>query len=208
MGKVGSKLLFEAVELFSGLPGIGKKSALRMALHVAAQDPSKTKKLSDLLSKITTELKVCKHCFLYADTDICDICASSARDTKTLCIVESIKDVLAIEETSQYNGKYHILGALISPIDGIGPDSLNLNSLADRIVSNGVTELIMAIRPSIEGDTTIYYISKLLTGQNVKISMIARGVSFGSELEFTDEITLGRSILSRTPYLIHENQLV
>ena len=199
MGKVGSKLLFEAVELFSGLPGIGKKSALRMALHVAAQDPSKTKKLSDLLSKITTELKVCKHCFLYADTDICDICASSARDTKTLCIVESIKDVLAIEETSQYNGKYHILGALISPIDGIGPD---------RIVSNGVTELIMAIRPSIEGDTTIYYISKLLTGQNVKISMIARGVSFGSELEFTDEITLGRSILSRTPYLIHENQLV
>ena len=208
MGKIGSKLLFDSVELLSTLPGIGKKSALRMALHLANLEPSKTLKLADSLTKLANELKTCSHCFLYSDTDICDICANPARDPKTICIVESIKDLIAIEETNQYHARYHILGGLISPIDGIGPENLNLNTLVERISNDGVQELIMAIRFSIEGDTTIYYISKLCSEKNIKISMIARGVSFGSELEFTDEITLGRSILSRTPYLIHDNLMV
>lgn len=208
MDRVGSKLISETVDLLSSLPGIGKKSALRMTLHLAQSENSKSQKIATILHKLATDLKICQSCFLYADEERCDICKNPSRNSKQICVVESIKDVIAIEETNQFNGKYHVLGGLISPIDGISPESLTINALLGRIKSEDVAELIMAIRPSIEGDTTIYYISKMLPDPEIKISLIARGVSFGADLEFIDEITLGRSILSRTPYLIHDNSVV
>lgn len=195
-----SKLLEDAVVAFSSLPGIGKKSALRLALYLMNQEQDVTQHIADALVQMRKNIKKCKQCYNISDNDICNICANPRRDKNTICIVESIRDVMAIEETSQFRGLYHVLDGVISPIEGIGPADLNIVSLIDRIKKENAKEIIMAISPTIEGDTTIFYISKQLKDLPVKISVIARGVSFGGELEYADELTLGRSIAARTPY--------
>jgi len=184
----------------NALPSIGKKTALRLVLHLADNDSEKTKKLIQALSALDSKLKMCENCHNYSDDPICNICSDVARNKKLVCVVGSAKDVMAIENTQQYNGVYHILGGVISPLEGIGPEDLNISSLISRVKTEEVEEMIMAVSPTIEGDTTIYYLSKLLTEHKVKISTIARGVSFGGELEYADELTLGRSIHSRTDY--------
>lgn len=197
--KYSSKTLEKAVEALNSLPSIGKKSALRLALHLAGNKGEKKQRMIAALEGLIHDLKVCETCYNYSDTKVCDICSDPARNKHTVCVVESVKDVLAIENTQQYSGVYHILGGVISPLEGMGPDELNISELVDRVRNGEVEELIMAISPTIEGDTTIYYISKLLD-KDVRISTIARGVSFGGELEYADELTLGRSIHSRTDY--------
>lgn len=188
-----------AVEAVSSLPSIGKKSALRLVLHLAGNKGDKKKRLIEALEALTNDLKQCSKCFNYSDNDICDICEDPARNQRQICVVESVKDVMAIENTQQYSGVYHILGGVISPLEGVGPEDLHIESLIQRIKDLDIDELIMAISPTIEGDTTIYYISKLIDDE-VKISTIARGVAFGGELEYADELTLGRSIHSRVSY--------
>lgn len=197
--KFSSKTLEKAVEALSLLPSIGKKSALRLALHLADNKSDKKQKIIDAIQAIADQLKNCKICHNYSDEDICDICNDPVRNKQLICIVESVKDVMAIENTQQFSGVYHVIGGVISPLEGIGPDDLNILSLIERVKGQDVDELIMAISPTIEGDTTIYYISKLLD-TDVKVSAIARGVSFGGDLEYADELTLGRSIHSRTAY--------
>ena len=190
-----SVLLSDAVESFSSLPGIGKKTALRLVLHLLQEDPNATKNMAENLVKMRENIKYCSQCFNISDNDICQICSNSKRDKSVICVVRNIKDIIAIEETG-----YHVLGDLISPIDGIGPDDIRINELEARLDKDEVKEIIMAITPSIEGDTTIFYISKKLNQKEIPISTIARGVSFGGELEYADEITLGRSIVSRVKY--------
>ena len=202
-----SKILEEVVHSFHSLPGIGRKTAMRLALHLAAQDKNKAIGLGQSIIRLGEGLITCKSCFAYSDTDHCTICSDNKRDQGLICVVESIRDLFAIEEIQSYRGVYHVLGGLISPIDGIGPEKLNITSLFDRLVNTNFKELILAIRPTIEGDTTAYYISKNIKNSEIKISMLARGVAFGSELEFADELTLSRSLLNRTPYPIHDNQL-
>lgn len=197
--KYSSKILEKAVEALNSLPSIGKKSALRMVLHLAGNNGDKKQKIIEALQGLIEDLKTCSVCSNYSDTEICDICSDPARNKNLICIVELVKDVMAIENTQQFSGVYHVLGGVISPLEGIGPEDLNIQSLLDRISGQEIDELIMAISPSIEGDTTIYYISKLI-GSSVKISTIARGVSFGGELEYADEMTLGRSIHGRVDY--------
>lgn len=197
--KFSSKTLEKAVDAVSALPSIGKKSALRLVLHLAANKGDKKKRLIEALEALTNDLKECEVCFNYSDQEICEICNDPVRNKKQICIVESVKDVMAIENTQQYSGVYHILGGVISPLEGVGPEDLNIDKLISRLKEGDIEELIMAISPTIEGDTTIYYISKLID-QEVMISTIARGVSFGGELEYADELTLGRSIHSRTLY--------
>jgi recombination protein RecR len=198
--KFSSKTLEKAVDALSLLPSIGRKSALRLALHLADNDTEKKDKIIAAIAALRDDLKSCKECHNFSDTDVCDICSDTLRNHKTICVVESVKDVMAIENTQQFSGVYHVLGGVISPLEGVGPEDLNIDSLVLRINSEeDIDELIMAISPTIEGDTTIYYISKLLEGK-VKVSTIARGVSFGGELEYADELTLGRSIHSRTVY--------
>ena len=198
--KYPSKLIQNVVESFSGLPGIGKKSAMRIALYLAQTPSIKTKKFAESLIEMSDHLKTCKECYSYADADLCEICSNPSRDPQLICVVESIRDLMAIEETQQFRGRYHVLNGLISPVDGIGPDKLNIQALTERVKRNSINEMIMAIRPSIEGDTTVFYINKQLEESLIKISLIARGISFGSELEFADEFTLGRSIAERIPY--------
>ena len=206
--KFGSEILNEVVEQLATLPGVGRRSAVRMALHLATRSTEKVNLMASALNKMASSLKTCKQCYAFADSDLCDICGNPNRDRGVICVVESIRDIIAIEETGQFHGYYHILGGLISPLDGIGPSDLKISQLIDRIQSTKPAELIMAIRPSIEGETTIYYIGRHLpSDQSIKVSLIARGISFGSELEFADEMTLSRSILSRTPYLIQDNAL-
>ncbi|MBK7341368.1 MAG: recombination protein RecR [Saprospiraceae bacterium] len=206
--KFGSEILNEVVEQLATLPGVGRRSAVRMALHLATRSTEKVNLMASALVKMASSLKTCKQCHAFADSDLCDICGNPNRDRGVICVVESIRDIIAIEETGQFHGYYHILGGLISPLDGIGPSDLKISQLIDRIQSTKPAELIMAIRPSIEGETTIYYIGRHLpSDQSIKVSLIARGISFGSELEFADEMTLSRSILSRTPYLIQDNAL-
>lgn len=197
-----SKLVESAVEALAMLPGVGKKTALRLALFLVEQDESKVKQFSEAVWKMRNDIKHCKICHNLSDTSICQVCSDQSRQRKLICVVESFKDVMAIEETGQFNGLYHVLGGVISPIEGIGPEQLNIDSLIDRIKKeeDDTVELVMAISPTIEGDTTIFYLSKQLQGLNVKISTIARGVSFGGELEYADELTLGRSIIARIPY--------
>lgn len=197
---LSSKLLEDAVTALSSLPSVGKKSALRLALHLIQDDTDKAKKIAKVLAVLKEQIKYCKICHNISDFDTCEICANPARDKNVICVVESIRDVIAIEDTNEYRGLYHVLGGLISPIDGIGPDQLTIDELIARVKEDHVDEIIMALSPSIEGETTIFYISKLLDVSKVKISTIARGVSFGNELEYADEITLGRSIRSRLPY--------
>ncbi|MFT5383560.1 MAG: recombination protein RecR [Saprospiraceae bacterium] len=195
-----SKLIEEAVNAFSSLPGIGKKSALRLVLHLMNQDKEVVESFGEAIVKMRNNLKNCKQCHNLSDTEICNICLDTRRDEQVICVVESIRDIMAIEDTGQFRGKYHILGGVINPIEGISPNDLNIESLVARIQKNAVSEIIMAISPTIEGDTTIFYVSKQLKNSPVKISTIARGVSFGGELEYADELTLGRSIIARTPY--------
>lgn len=200
-----SKLIEAAVTEFKKLPGIGEKTALRMVLYLLKQDEEKVLNFSAIISKMRQEVKECTECHNLSDDLICNICSNTTRDRNTLCVVETIRDVIAIESTGTYRGLYHVLGGIISPVNGVGPDDLNIKNLEKRIFNDEIKEIIMAISPTMEGDTTIYYISKLLQKQNVRLSTIARGVSFGGELEYTDELTLARSIASRMPY---ENYIV
>lgn len=196
-----SKLIETAVNEISRLPGIGKKTALRLVLHLLKQEETTTKKLSESLVSLRTMITYCKECHNVSDSELCSICESPRRDRSILCVVEDIPDVLAIENTSHYQGLYHVLGGVISPMEGIGPSELSIDSLISRIVASGeIREVILALSATMEGDTTAFYITRKLKEFNLKISTIARGISVGGELEYTDEITLGRSILSRVAY--------
>ena len=200
--KFSSKLIEEAVEAFATLPGIGKKTALRLVLHLVGQDESYTSAFAGALSKMRQNSRICRDCYNISDTDCCSICSDTHRDSGVVCVVESVRDVMAIEETGQFRGQYHILGGVISPIEGIGPDDLTIDRLMERIEEGKIKEVIMAVSPTIDGETTIFYISRKLQHTDVRISTIARGVSFGGELEYADEITLGRSIVARVPYQV------
>lgn len=199
-----SKLLEEAVNAFASLPGIGKKTALRLVLHLINREVEAVDQFGDAIVKMRQGIKFCKVCYNLSDEDLCNICSDRSRDGQVICVVESIRDVMAIEDTGQFRGLYHVLGGVISPLEGIGPGELQIDSLEHRIANGGVKEVVMAISPTIEGDTTIFYISKRLKDLDIKISTIARGVSFGGELEYADELTLGRSIVARVPYLRQE----
>lgn len=194
-----SSLLENAVNEFSKLPGIGKKTALRLVLHLLKKDVSEVKMFSDAVLQMREEIHFCSRCHNIADKTVCNICADRARDQGTICVVETIRDVIAIESTQQFNGLYHVLGGIISPLDGIGPDQLEIDSLIERVNEEKPGELIFALSPNIQGDTTIYYISKKITNLPVKITTIARGIAFGGELEYADEMTLARSISNRMP---------
>ena len=195
-----SKILEEAIEAFASLPSIGKKSALRMVLHLAQDQNLKKEKIIQALHRVINDLNVCSVCYSYADTPVCNICSDQSRKNDQICVVESIKDVIAIEETQSYSGLYHVLGGVISPLEGVGPEDIRVMELVQRVKDQGPDELIMALSPTIDGETTIFYISKLLEDEAVEISTIARGVAFGGEISYADEITLGRSISSRQPY--------
>lgn len=194
-----STLLENAVNEFSKLPGIGKKTALRLVLHLLKQDTKEVSHFSEVIAKMRSEIKFCQRCFNVADGDICSICSNSMRKQDIICVVESIRDVIAIESTQQFNGTYHVLNGIISPLDGIGPDQLNIESLIQRVQKEKTGELIFALNPNIQGDTTIYYIQKKLQPFPVRITTIARGIAFGGELEYADEMTLARSLQNRLP---------
>lgn len=180
------------------LPGIGRKTALRLALYVLRQSTEDVDRLASSLSELRHDIKYCRLCHNISDEDICPICSDKRRDASTVCVVENIRDVMAVENTQQYDGLYHVLGGIISPMDGIGPGDLEIDSLVERVKAGGVKEVILALSSTMEGDTTNFYISRKLAGENVKVSVIARGISVGDELEYTDEVTLGRAILNRT----------
>jgi len=196
-----SKLIEEAVLAFASLPGIGKKTALRLVLHLMNQPLEISGQFSEAITKMRRNIKHCKVCHNVSDTDVCSICSNPRRNDELVCVVETIRDVMAIEATGQFKGVYHVLGGVISPIEGVGPEDLNIDSLEKRILDKKIKEVIMAISPTIEGDTTIFYISKKIKHTEVNISTIARGISFGGELEYADELTLGRSIATRQPYM-------
>ncbi|MEY3367033.1 MAG: hypothetical protein RI973_188 [Bacteroidota bacterium] len=195
-----SKLIEQSVEAFASLPGIGRKTALRLTLHLVGKDPVHTEEFAAAILNMRRNIKQCSNCHNLSDEAICQVCADKRRDHSLVCVVESIRDVMAIEDTGQYRGLYHVLGGLINPLEGTGPGELNIDSLLYRVDQGEIREIILAISPTIEGDTTMFYISKKLKDKGVSISSIARGVSFGGELEYADEVTLGRSILARTPY--------
>jgi len=194
-----SKLIEDAVREFSRLPGIGKKTALRMVLQLLRMDETDVDEFTNAVSRMRHEIKFCKTCHNVSDSDVCMICVNPGRNRAQVCVVETLRDVIAIESTQQYSGLYHVLGGIISPLDGIGPEQLNISSLHDRVKETGVTELIMALSPTIEGDTTVYYIARQVKDLPVTITTIARGIAFGGELEFADEMTLARSIAKRLP---------
>ncbi len=195
-----SKRLEQAVQAFSALPGIGQKTALRLVLHLLKQDSQSVNKFAVAFDKLKEEIKYCNVCHNISDTDVCAICSNHRRNREEICVVEDIRDIIAIENTQQYNGLYHVLGGLISPMEGKGPSDLNIESLIHRVKDESPKEIIMALSATMEGDTTIFYINKKLAEFNLKLTTISRGVSFGGELEYVDEITLGRSILSRVSY--------
>ena len=183
------------------LPGVGRKTALRLTLHLLRQDDEDVERLTEAISQMKQEVKRCRVCHNISDNDVCPICSDAHRDTQTVCVVENIQDVMAVENTQQYAGLYHVLGGNISPMDGIGPADLEIESLVERVRQGGIKEVILALSSTMEGDTTGFYIfRKLAPFNDVKITMIARGISVGDELEYTDEVTLGRSILNRTPF--------
>jgi len=194
-----SSLLENAVNEFAKLPGIGKKTALRLVLHLLKKDLGDVKTFTDVILKMRQEIHFCSRCRNIADKELCNICADRSRKQEIICVVETIRDVIAIESTQQYNGLYHVLGGIISPLDGVGPDQLEIDSLITRVNEEKTEELIFALSPNIQGDTTIYYISKKLKDIPVKITTIARGIAFGGELEYADEMTLARSISNRMP---------
>ncbi|QOW09228.1 recombination protein RecR [Kaistella flava (ex Peng et al. 2021)] len=195
-----SKVLAKAVDEISGLPGIGKKSALRLALHLLKQPESQAIALGDSLKKLVTDIKYCRECHNFSDSEVCDICANPKRTEELLCVVEDVRDVMAIENTGKFRGKYLVLGGKISPMEGIGPNKLNISSIEKKLETGIVKELIFALSATMEGDTTAYYIYKKFKSSTVRFSTIARGISVGDELEYADEISLGRSIQNRLPY--------
>lgn len=194
-----SILLERAVTEFAKLPGIGRKTALRLSLHLLRQQEADVDAFGDAVVRLKREVKYCRVCHNISDGEVCPICSDQRRDASQICVVENIQDVMAVENTQQYNGLYHVLGGIISPMDGLGPADLEIDSLVSRVEQGGVNELIMALSSTMEGDTTNFYISRRLAHTGVKMSVIARGISVGDELEYTDEVTLGRSILNRTP---------
>lgn len=203
--KFSSRVLSEAVNTFSRLPGIGKKTALRTMLYLAQNNKQLARDLVVALQEIVAKLGTCERCHNLSDGPICEVCLDANRDKKVICVVGGARDVMAIEETDQFRGMYHVLGGVISPIDGIGPEELHIDTLLQRVEEGEVSEIIMAINPTIEGETTIYYLTKLLKEKDVRVSVLARGISFGGELEYADELTLGKSILARTTYSISED---
>lgn len=200
-----SSLLENAVNEFAKLPGIGKKTALRLVLHLIKQESNDVSKFSEAIARMREEIKFCNRCHNISDTVLCNICTNHSRKQDMLCVVENIRDVIAVESTQQFNGVYHILGGIISPLDGIGPEQLTIDSLVQRVENEAITEIIFALNANIQGDTTIYYISKRLKNFPLKITTIARGIAFGGELEYADEMTLARSITNRIPV---ENYIV
>ena len=193
-----SKLLEKAVAEFSKLPGIGRKTSLRLVLDMLRRPEEEVSAFANALSDMRSNIKYCQVCHNISDTDICPICADRQRDASTICVVENIRDVMAVEHTQQYRGLYHVLGGIISPMDGIGPSDIEVDSLVERVAKGGVKEVILALSSTMEGDTTNFYISRKLSGYDVVVSVIARGISVGDELEYTDEVTLGRALLNRT----------
>ncbi|WP_207426378.1 recombination mediator RecR [Pedobacter sp. SYSU D00535] len=200
-----SRLLENAVNEFSKLPGVGQKTALRLVLHLLNQPANDVERFSEALTKLKRDIRFCQVCRNISDTSVCEICANNKRNKELVCVVEDTRDVMAIENTNQYNGVYHVLGGLISPMDGIGPSDLNIEPLVERVKNAEISEVILALNATMEGDTTIFYVYKKLKDLPVKISTIARGIAFGGEIEYADEITLGRSIATRVPY---ENSLL
>ena len=200
MRQYPSILLDKAVGEFAKLPGIGRKTALRLVLHMLRQTDEDVKTFADALSRLKREVKYCKVCHNISDTDVCSICSDSRRDGSVICVVENVQDVMAVENTQQFHGLYHVLGGVISPMDGVGPADLEIDSLVERVSQGGVKEVILALSSTMEGDTTNFFISRKLAQYPVNLSVIARGISVGDELEYTDEVTLGRSILNRTPF--------
>lgn len=199
-----SKLLERAVNEIAQLPGIGKRTALRLALHLLRQPKEQTSFLSDALMAMRNDIKFCRQCHNISDSDVCEICSDERRNHSIICVVEDVRDVMAIENTGQFRGLYHILGGKISPVDGIGPSQLNVLSLVEKVKSGGVQELIFALSPTMEGDTTNFYIYRQIKDSDIVTSTIARGIAVGDELEYADEVTLGRSIVQRVPF---ENSL-
>ncbi len=197
-----SQLLERAVEEFAKLPGVGSKTAMRLVLHLLRQDVKSVESFGQSIIRLRQEVKFCKVCHNISDTDTCDICANPRRDHSIICVVENIQDVMAIEATQQYRGTYHVLGGVISPMDGIGPSDLQIQSLIERVNAGDISEVILALSPTMEGDTTNFYIYRKLSDSGIKLSVIARGVAQNDELQYTDEVTLGRSIVNRTPFNI------
>lgn len=200
MQQYPSQLLERAVEAFSQLPGVGRKTALRLVLHLLRQPTEDVDSFADAVIRVKHDVKYCKVCHNISDNEVCSICSDPRRDASVVCVVENIQDVMAIENTQQFHGLYHVLGGIISPMDGIGPHDLEIESLVERVEEGTVKEVILALASTMEGDTTNFYISRKLKNTGVKLSVIARGISVGDELEYTDEVTLGRSILNRTPF--------
>lgn len=195
-----SRLLEQAVDEFGRLPGIGKKTALRLVLHLLKQPDGDVNRFTQAIDQLKEQIQYCKNCFNISDHGVCEICASVKRDRATICVVEDTRDVMAIENTNQYQGVYHVLGGLISPMDGVGPSDLKIEALLERLKTGEIREIILALSATMEGDTTIFYLYRKLKDFDVQISTIARGIAFGGELEYVDEITLGRSIATRVPY--------
>ena len=195
-----SKLLEKAVDEMSQLPGVGKRTALRLMLHLLKQNPDQTTHLAEALMKMRHDIKFCKSCFTISDIDMCDICSNGYRDHQTICVVEDVRDVMALENTQLYKGVYHVLGGKISPMDGIGPSQLNITSLVEKVKAGNIKEIIFALSSTMEGDTTNFYIFKQIKDCNIITSTIARGIAVGDELEYADEVTLGRSLMYRVPF--------
>ncbi|PRD56182.1 recombination mediator RecR [Sphingobacterium gobiense] len=195
-----SRLLEQAVDEFGRLPGIGKKTALRLVLHLLKQSNSDVSRFTHSIDQLKEQIRYCATCFNISDQEVCEICTSVKRDHETICVVEDTRDVMAIENTNQYQGVYHVLGGLISPMDGVGPSDLKIDALMERLKNGEVREIILALSATMEGDTTIFYLYRKLKDFDVQVSTIARGIAFGGELEYVDEITLGRSIATRVPY--------
>jgi len=195
-----SRLLEQCVNELAKLPGIGRKTALRLSLHLLQQDPSNVESLSHAILEMKNNIRYCRICSNLSDTEVCQICDNHKRDKEIVCVVSDIRDILAIEKTAQYNGVYHVLNGIISPIDGVGPSDLNIDSLVERIAEGEIREVIFALSSTIEGDTTSFYLFRKIQDHKVSVSTIARGIAIGDELEYADELTLGRSIMNRMPY--------
>ncbi|MBE6322648.1 MAG: recombination protein RecR [Paludibacteraceae bacterium] len=195
-----SQLLQNAVDEFSKLPGIGRKTALRLVLNMLRRDEEDVNRFANAVIKLRSEVRYCSVCHNISDTETCQICSNPARDKTTICVVETVKDVMSVENTQQYRGLYHVLGGVISPMDGIGPNDLEIESLVKRVADGGIKEVILALSPTMEGDTTNFFLFKKLSGFDVKITTIARGVAVGDELQYADEVTLGRSIMNRVDF--------
>lgn len=200
MNSYNSQLLDNAVAELGKLPGIGRKTALRLALHLLRQEEGESVALGEAIINMRKNIRYCKTCHNISENDLCEICSDRSRDTSTVCVVENVKDLLTVESTREHKGLYHVLGGLISPLDGISPSDLEIQSLIDRVAAGGIKEVILALSPTMEGDTTNFYISRKLAPYDVDLSILARGVSIGNDLEYTDEVTLGRSIVNRVPY--------